>query len=243
MNTKVLNPAAPAPEAPATGDVVVMMTEAEARDRVDQINKHSNRIGELLLELYEREGWKAMHYGSWRECVVAEFEQSQSRLYQLLDAAKVERNISNILENGETLPAKAVEQLKHLEPEQQREVVQKAKEAAPDSKITAKQIEQAVDADSTVEPTPQKSEPANGSEPVRLQRCVTFAWGSVQEAFNDLEEAYEIMTDVATGSRANFKEFSSKIKSVIRELKSAAHDLEIAAKATGWKDFDFIDFN
>lgn len=35
--------------------------------------------------------------------LTAEFDQSQSRLYQLLDAAKVERNISTIVENGKQI--------------------------------------------------------------------------------------------------------------------------------------------
>jgi hypothetical protein len=144
--------AAPAPPATAVAElepvteapVVVMMTEDEARDRVDQINNHSNRIGELLLELHDRQGWRASGYNSWDECSASAFKYSRSRLYQLIDAARVEKNVSNMLDIGESLPARAVDQLKHLEPEQQREVVQKAKDAAPDGKVTAKAVEEAV---------------------------------------------------------------------------------------------------
>lgn len=43
----------------------------------------------------EREGWKALGYESWRECAVAEFQISQSRIYQLLDAARISTNLEN----------------------------------------------------------------------------------------------------------------------------------------------------
>jgi hypothetical protein len=65
------------------------MTAAEARDSVEKINNHATQIRALVLDLYERRGWEALGYTSWRACVVSEFEQSQSRLYQLLDAARL----------------------------------------------------------------------------------------------------------------------------------------------------------
>jgi hypothetical protein len=44
-----------------------------------------------LLELHEREGWRALGYASWRVGVQAELGQGRSRVYQLLDAALPER--------------------------------------------------------------------------------------------------------------------------------------------------------
>jgi hypothetical protein len=96
--------------------VTVMMTLDQARKCVEQINNLAGEIGKLLLDLYEREGWKALGYKNWRECATAEFKQSQSRLYELLDAAKVERNISDMSEKP-TLTKRAVDQLKSLPPE------------------------------------------------------------------------------------------------------------------------------
>jgi hypothetical protein len=119
---------------------VVMMTESEARERVEQIKNHFGEIGKLILELYEREGWKALGCNTWRECAVAEFKHSRSRICQLLDAAKVERNVSNMLENDDRLTARAVDQLKHLQPDDQRLLVKEAKEIAPDGRVTDKQI-------------------------------------------------------------------------------------------------------
>ena len=82
--------------------VLSEMTSLEARVCVDRINSGMSDIRTQLLELKEREGWKALGYSSWRECAVAEFDYSQSRVYQLLDAAQIERDISTIVENGET---------------------------------------------------------------------------------------------------------------------------------------------
>src|SRR5690349_2366462 len=97
---------------PIAQTLSVMMTESQARACIARINQSikecDEEIKRLLLDLYEREGWKALGYSSWRECGQAEFKHSQSRVYQLLDAAKVERNISNALENDQPpLPARA----------------------------------------------------------------------------------------------------------------------------------------
>jgi len=67
------------------------MTPAEARTCVIEINRHLESARAQLLELYEREGWRALGYGSWRECVTVEFQRSQSALYRALEAARVER--------------------------------------------------------------------------------------------------------------------------------------------------------
>ena len=75
---------------------LVAMDAAEARACVTAINARLNGARQLLLELYEREGWRVLGYDSWRECVVAEFQQSKTHLYRQLEAARVEREISPI---------------------------------------------------------------------------------------------------------------------------------------------------
>jgi hypothetical protein len=70
------------------------LTPDQARSLCERIRSHITDARALVLELHEKEGWKALGYESWRECVVAEFEQSQSYLYRLLDAAQIEKNIS-----------------------------------------------------------------------------------------------------------------------------------------------------
>jgi hypothetical protein len=103
-----------------------------------------NNVRYLVLDLYEREGWSALGYGSWRECVTAEFKNSQAYLYRQLEAAQAEKVISPIGENE--IPESQLRPLTKLRdnPEQQREAWQKAVETAPDGKITAAHVSKVV---------------------------------------------------------------------------------------------------
>ncbi len=76
----------------------------------------------LLLELYEREGWRALSYDSWRACAVAEFAQSQTALYRQLTAARVDRTISHNGKTGVPLPVLHALELAPLEPPEQRAI-------------------------------------------------------------------------------------------------------------------------
>src|SRR5205823_5147590 len=49
------------------------MSREEARRCVERITRHLDEARALLLELYERRGWRALGYDSWRAC---EFSQS-----------------------------------------------------------------------------------------------------------------------------------------------------------------------
>jgi len=66
------------------------MSRDEAQQCVARIAHHLEEARALLLELYEREGWRVLGYDSWRACAVAEFAQSQTALYRQLTAARVE---------------------------------------------------------------------------------------------------------------------------------------------------------
>jgi phage N-6-adenine-methyltransferase len=121
--------------------VLIPMTGEKARTCVNTINQNFNNNRFLLLDLYEREGWKALGYDSWRECVKAEFLQSQSHLYELLGAAKVERNLSAMAEIG-TIPERQLRPLTSFDSQTQRDIWNRAKETAPEGKITASHIEQ-----------------------------------------------------------------------------------------------------
>lgn len=69
------------------------MDAAEARTAADAIKRGMNNLRAQLLVFYEREGWKALGYESWRACVTAEFGQSQRYLYRQLEAAQIEERI------------------------------------------------------------------------------------------------------------------------------------------------------
>ena len=123
------------------------MIYKEARECADRINANMNNVRGLVLDLYEREGWTALGYGSWRECVTAEFKSGQAYLYRQLEAAQTERNISTIVENTNSIPESQLQPLTKLRdnPDQQREAWQRAVETAPESGITAAHVKEVVD--------------------------------------------------------------------------------------------------
>lgn len=70
------------------------MTTNEARTAVDQINRHASEIGRLLLDLKERDGWRALGYDTWTACLRQEFVQSRQWLYVLMKAAPVQERMA-----------------------------------------------------------------------------------------------------------------------------------------------------
>lgn len=130
-----------------TTDVVPLMTTDEARQCVTAINGHMNSARALLLDLYERRGWAALGYASWRECVVSEFQKSQARLYQQLEAAQIERRISTNVEIG-TIPEGQLRPLTRLTPIEQPaawELAHQYAEAEGAERLTARHVEAAVE--------------------------------------------------------------------------------------------------
>lgn len=122
--------------------ITPMMTTDEARQCADDIRRGMADVRHLLLDFHEREGWRALGYESWRECAMTEFGYGQSHVYELLNAARVERNISAAAEKP--LPERQLRPLAPLEPSAQREVWQRAIDTAPEGRVTAKHVEQTV---------------------------------------------------------------------------------------------------
>lgn len=127
--------------------IIQPMTETEANDCLRKIKLHLTDARNEILALYEREGWRALGYTDWIECVQSEFKDySQARIYQLKEAAEVQRNISNstVVENA--IPERYLRPISQakLQPEQQREVWRVANETAPNGKVTAAHIEDTV---------------------------------------------------------------------------------------------------
>jgi hypothetical protein len=117
---------------------IKMMVYKEAREVVEQINSNMNNVRHLVLDLYEREGWTALGYPTWRSCVVAEFKDKERYLYYQLEAAQTERNICTKVQNQ--IPETHLRPLSKLQPAQQREAWQKAVDTAPDGKVTAAHV-------------------------------------------------------------------------------------------------------
>jgi hypothetical protein len=88
------------------------MTETEAREATSAIKDGLVNLRQLLLEVYERGGWKALGYATFIEYAQIEFDYGKSRAYQLIDAATVERNLrySTMVENALPIPER------HLRP-------------------------------------------------------------------------------------------------------------------------------
>ncbi len=137
--------------------VVVLMTKQEARACVEDIKASDRNTRALLLDLYERHGWEALGYNSWRACVVGEFKQSERYLYKQLEAAQVEKAICPKGQNQEIgqIPERHLRPLTSLPPDEQREVYQRAVETAPEGKVTAKHVEE------TVKEVIERKEPTN----------------------------------------------------------------------------------
>jgi hypothetical protein len=132
---------------------LALMTPDEARRCVAAIRQHLNSTRALLLDLYERKGWQALGYKSWRACVVAEFGDGQSTLYQELNAAQLEQHISAIAENSPASPLIGSIQESHLrplapykhDPALVRRIWNKVLRTAPPGGITAAHVQQVID--------------------------------------------------------------------------------------------------
>jgi hypothetical protein len=125
-------------------ELTPMMTTDEARTCIERIRTGLEDLRRLVLDLNEREGWRALGYKSWRECVTAEFGQSQAYLYRTLTAAKIERELSPMGEIG-ALPERHVRELVRIkDPDVRREVWEEVR-AEHGDQVTAEAIRAAVE--------------------------------------------------------------------------------------------------
>jgi hypothetical protein len=181
------------------------MTSEEAQTCVTEINKNIRHTRILLLDLYEREGWKALGYKNWRECVTVEFKQHQSYLYRQLEAAKAERNILSVLDHAlmSEIPESHLRPLASLSSSDQREAYQKAIETAPEGKVTAKHVEETV----------REIKAARGPEKKRTNWLHNA--GQEPEVMSDeFRRAYEAMARAIINARNKDWETTSRVTAV-----------------------------
>lgn len=83
---------------------VVVMTKEEAEECVTEIRHASHRMRELLVDLYERDGWKALGYESFADCAQQEFDASVAYMYRQLAVGELEKRlpIGDIGDNRES---------------------------------------------------------------------------------------------------------------------------------------------
>ena len=130
---------------------VRMMVFKEARECADRINAGINNVRRDVLELHDRDGWSALGYKSWTECVQREFKQAERYIFYQFKAGKIEQNLNDSAKSNCTIvqlgsiPEGQLRPLARLEPDQQREAWQKAVETAPEGKVTAAHVAKIVD--------------------------------------------------------------------------------------------------
>lgn len=145
---------------PDEAQVLAPMTKDEARQCVDAINNHLSEARELIYDLYTRDGWKALGYRNWTDCVENEFPMSSRNVWRELASAKIEVNLLTHASVG-TVSARQLEPLASLEPNAQREVWRIAQETAPTDKdgpprLTGAHVQRTVDQWQRTRPEPRQ---------------------------------------------------------------------------------------
>ena len=114
------------------------MSRAEAMQTCKAIVSHIDSARKLILDLHDRQGWRALGYDSWRECVTKEFDASKSNLYRQLEAAKIERDIEIPIGSE---PVSHLAPLAKIPPAERAEAWQEAVNSAPNGEVTAAHVE------------------------------------------------------------------------------------------------------
>ena len=72
---------------------IVLLTEVEARTTLTKIKESIANTRILVVDFYEREGWKSLHYDSFESCINVEFGKSVSYVYRQLWAGLTEKRL------------------------------------------------------------------------------------------------------------------------------------------------------
>ncbi len=109
---------------------------------VDNGMKTFYEVGMALMQIRDNRYYRKTH-GTFEEFCKDRWDFSRPRAYQLIKAAEVQDNLSTIVDKpineAQARPLTAIK-----DPDQQREVYQRAVETAPEGKVTAKHIEETV---------------------------------------------------------------------------------------------------
>ncbi len=81
-------------------DLASPLTRDEALEITDHIRHATDVMWVLIARAHAGRAWEALGYPSWEKYVVAEFDVSRSRAYQLLDQAKVVQAIAAVAPDG-----------------------------------------------------------------------------------------------------------------------------------------------
>jgi hypothetical protein len=161
-----------------------VMTEAEARQCIEEIKNLGQTLRAKLLDLELRQGWAVLDYPSMTACIKDQFTDagSKSSLIREWNAGQMERELEVQIC---TYPAYQLRPLRKLKPEQRKSAFLEAQKLAGDSKLTANHVTQAV-TEMLNPPQPIKQNqppPYKPGELVRIQ-CRAGAL-STQKVWND----------------------------------------------------------
>lgn len=146
----------------------VLMSEDEARAAVARIKRAAEDLCALLFDLKEREGWRALGYETWGECIRTEFQMSRQHAHRLINSHIVERVLAPMLVervspagDTPTVPETHARQLAPLldRPDDLRAAYADALEAT-DGKPTEQAVHDAVDRKLGRQPKPIRPERA-----------------------------------------------------------------------------------
>jgi hypothetical protein len=145
------------------------LNRKSARALTDRINATAGDLCLLLLEAHDREAWKALGYGSWREYATAELRVSQSRAYQVLDHGRVTAALLSVItddsENSTSveITEAVARDIKPVLPEVVTEIRERV--AAGESPVAA--ARQVIDAKREERKSPSAHNPAPHADAVR----------------------------------------------------------------------------
>jgi hypothetical protein len=111
------------------------LRKADARRLTDEIRKHVSEAWTLLAEAHERQAWKVLGYPTWEEYVRTEFNMSRSRSYQILDHAKMTRELVSAsgVSTSVDISEAAARELKGRQHEVITRINHRLAEASPDA--------------------------------------------------------------------------------------------------------------
>lgn len=93
-------------DASAAREIVVRI-----QHHLDSADHHLESARQLLLDLKDGDGWKALGYKTWSACVKGEFGQHRSTIHRQLQAALVELDLSPNGQQLGTIPERALREL------------------------------------------------------------------------------------------------------------------------------------
>lgn len=85
-----------------TGEIVVPLTRDEAQALTAKIKGYVSQAWLMLVEAHDRHAHIALGYSTWADYVQAEFEIGRSRSYQILDQARVIRELDAVSTDVDT---------------------------------------------------------------------------------------------------------------------------------------------